>query len=92
MSEQPITRNDYPLAREGTRFDAIVDPTIDLRASGMKYDPTALRDAREAAVSLSEIETEPSQVERRRLKLRMVLAAREESTRNEDKPFLQEAA
>jgi hypothetical protein len=90
VSEQTNQASYQVPQTEGTRFDAVVDHTIDLRASDMPYDARALAEARAAATK----ESEPvvSRVEISARKMANLYAVRLTAMRNEDKPFFREAA
>jgi len=85
MSEQPNNPNYHVPGREGTRFDAIVDPRIDLRAySDAGYDAQAIADT----LRTVEKPVEPNPVHAAAIELSNLKIVRIDAMRIEDRPFL----
>jgi hypothetical protein len=89
VSEQPASSNVHPLHREGTSFDDVVDHQIDLRGyTGNPYDADAIARTRSSA----ERPVEQNPVHAAAIELSNLNIVRLDAMRNEDKPFLQDAA
>lgn len=87
MSEHPNKPIDHAPEREGTRFDEIVDPQIDLRAyTKARFDAQAIARTLHSVENQKPVEQNP--VHTATVELSNLKIVRTDAMRIEDRPFL----